>query len=85
MRYKYTVPGYSARQEYMNRNYLPLLAVSLSWVGNGCTYIPALIEATLKEHFTIDPTRVSSPSIYLFQAWVDRMIMSSSCGLSPGS
>jgi hypothetical protein len=55
---KYNVQGYSVRQDFLHRNYFPLLAIFLSWSGFGSPYASNIVQTTLSEHFSLDPTRV---------------------------
>lgn len=55
---QYQIQGYSVRQDFLFRNYFPLLAVFLSWSGFGSPYATNAIRMTLEEHYRRDKTRV---------------------------
>jgi hypothetical protein len=55
---QYRVAGYSVRQEFLHRNYFPLLAVFMSWSGFGNPYAANHVRATLEEHYRRDKSRV---------------------------
>jgi hypothetical protein len=50
--------GYSVRQDYLHRNYFPLLAIFLTWSGFGSPYASNTVQSMLKEQFSIDESRV---------------------------
>jgi hypothetical protein len=50
--------GYSVRQDYLHRNYFPLLAIFLTWSGFGSSYASNAVQAMLKEQFSVDQSRV---------------------------
>ncbi|KAG2108241.1 uncharacterized protein F5147DRAFT_652961 [Suillus discolor] len=54
----YKVQGYSVRQDFLHRNYFPLLAIFLSWSGFGSQYGSNIVKTTLIEHFALDSTRL---------------------------
>jgi hypothetical protein len=55
---QYKIQGYSVRQDFLFRNYFPLLAVFLSWSGFGSPYAANVIKMTLEEHYRRDKSRV---------------------------
>ncbi|KAG2741702.1 hypothetical protein P692DRAFT_20840352 [Suillus brevipes Sb2] len=54
----YMIYGYSVRQDYLHRNYFPLLAIFLTWSGFGSPYASNTVQSMLKEQFSIDESRL---------------------------
>ncbi|KAG2028538.1 hypothetical protein BDR03DRAFT_1019667 [Suillus americanus] len=54
----YMIYGYSVRQDYLHRNYFPLLAIFLTWSGFGSSYASNTVQAMLREQFSIDQSRL---------------------------
>jgi hypothetical protein len=55
---QYQIQGYSVRQDFLFRNYFPLLAIFLTWSGFGSPYATNTITMTLEEHYRRDKSRV---------------------------
>ncbi|KAG1778632.1 hypothetical protein EV702DRAFT_1044493 [Suillus placidus] len=54
----YQIQGYSVRQDFLYRNYFPLLAVFLLWSDFGSPYAVNIIKMMLEEHFRCDKSRL---------------------------
>ncbi|KAG0691816.1 hypothetical protein DFH29DRAFT_883665, partial [Suillus ampliporus] len=52
------IRGYAVRQEFIHRNYFPLLSVFLSWSGFGREYAADVVRRSLQEHFHLVPSRL---------------------------
>ncbi|KAG2036334.1 hypothetical protein BDR03DRAFT_983107 [Suillus americanus] len=57
----YRVQGYSVQQDFLHRNYFPLLGIFLSWSGFRSPYASNIIKSTLEEHYKRDKSRVHIP------------------------